>query len=438
MNRHPSTALLTDQYELTMLDASLRSGAADLQATFEVFCRRLPPGRRFGVLAGTGRLLEGIARFRFGADELEHLEQNRIVTPEALQRLADYSFTGDISGYREGEIYLPGSPVLTVHSSFAEAVLLETLTLSVLNYDSAVAAAASRMKIAAGARTLLEGGSRRTHEQAAPAAARAAYICGFNATSNLEAGRLFGVPTGGTIGHAFILAHDSEEEAMAAQLNLVGADSTYLVDTYDIPSGVRKAVAAAGKELAAIRIDSGNLAAEAIRARAILDDLGARKTRIVLSGDLNEFDIEALAGAPADGYLVGTELVVGAGAPTAGLVYKLVEIDGTPVRKRSAAKSWRPRRKRAYRLLDDNGVAVSEEMLAEETQAPPGERSRQLQTAFVSAGALADPGLAEASEAVQAARRHHLRALGELPPSALDLSEGEPFLNIRYDPRLML
>ena len=438
MKTYSSTALLTDQYELTMLDASLRSGAADLPATFEVFCRRLPPGRRFGVVAGTGRLLAEVERFRFTGDELEHLERMGIVSPSALEKLADFAFGGSISGYREGEIFLPGSPILTVRSTFAEAVLLETLTLSVLNYDSSVAAAAARMKIAAGDRTLLEGGGRRAHERAAPVAARAAYICGFDATSNLEAGRLFGVPTGGTIGHAFILAHGSEEEAMRAQFDLLGANSTYLVDTYETARGVRRAVSAAGSELAAIRIDSGDLAAETLRARALLDEMGAAQTRIVLSGDLDEFDIAAAADVPADGYLVGTELVVGAGAPTAGLVYKLVEIDGRPVHKHSMAKSWRPGRKRAFRALDEEGTATSEVLMLDD--ASPPERSRRLQVSFMEEGSLlalrgegggegqADPG---GAEAVRAAREHHRLALSELPRHALDLAAGDPCLDVK-------
>ena len=485
MSTYSSTALLTDQYELTMMDAALRSGAADLPATFEVFCRRLPPGRRFGVVAGTGRLLDEVERFRFGEDELEFLERMGIVSAPALQKLADYAFSGSISGYREGEIFLPGSPILTVSSTFAEAVLLETLALSVLNYDSSVAAAAARMKIAAGDRTLLEGGGRRAHERAAPVAARAAYICGFDATSNLEAGRLFGVPTGGTIGHAFILAHSSEEEAMSAQFDLLGANSTYLVDTYDTSAGVRLAVNSAGAELAAIRIDSGDLAAETLRARALLDEMGAAQTRIVLSGDLTEFDIAATADIPADGYLVGTELVVGAGAPTAGLVYKLVEIDGRPVHKHSLAKSWRPGRKRAFRALDEEGRAASEVLALD--AAPPPERSRPLQVAFMEGGRLLNGGQAGVQDkgpdngyeggqagvqaggqagvqaggraggqakgheggraggqargqagpagagAVRAAREHHRKVLAELPLRALELTPGDPCLEVRVE-----
>ncbi len=424
----PSVALLTDQYELTMIDAALRSGVADLPATFEVFCRRLPPGRRFGVVAGTGRLLAAIENFRFGRAELDFLRRERIVSEAGLRRLADFSFSGDISGYREGEFYVPGSPILTVSGTFAETVVLETLVLSILNHDSAIAAAAARMRAAAGGRMLLEGGSRRTHEEAGPAAARAAYVCGFDATSNLEAGRRFGVPTGGTIGHAFVLAHPDERAAMAAQVDLLGSGSTYLVDTYDVAEGVRRAVEAAGPDMGALRIDSGDLAASAIAVRRQLDGLGARRTRIILSGDLDEHDIAALASVPADGYLVGTELVAGAGAPTAGLVYKLVEIDGRAVRKRSLAKSWRPGRKRACRLLDGAGVATAEVLLGPDEPAPAG--GDALQTDFVRGGKVVVAEAADPARSVRGARVYHREALTRLPPAALELTPGEPWLPI--------
>jgi nicotinate phosphoribosyltransferase len=427
-----STALLTDQYELTMVDAALRSGAADLPATFEVFCRRLPPGRRYGVVAGTGRLLDALGDFRFGPDELDFLRRGGVVSPAGLRRLAEFSFSGDICGYREGEFYVPGSPILTVTGTFAETVVLETLVLSILNHDSAIAAAAARMRAGAGDRTLLEGGSRRTHEEAGPAAARAAYVCGFDATSNLEAGRRFGVPTGGTIGHAFILAHADERAAMAAQADLLGAASTYLVDTYDVTEGVRRAVDVAGTEMGALRIDSGDLAASALSVRRQLDELGAEGTRIILSGDLNEHDIAALASVPADGYLVGTELVAGAGAPTAGLVYKLVEIDGRPVRKRSQAKSWRPGRKRAFRLLDSGGEATTELL------AGPGEpvptRAIALQEELVASGEIAVDGIADPGAWTHRARAYHSEALARLRPEALELTPGEPWLPVEPPP----
>ena len=280
-----STALLTDRYELTMAAAALADGTAARPCVFEVFARRLPDGRRYGVVAGTGRLLEAIASFRFGDAELGVLTD--VVDRATLDWLADYRFGGDVDGYPEGELYFPGSPILTVTGTFADAVLLETLVLSVLNHDSAIASAAARMVTAAAGRPLIEMGSRRTHEEAAVACARAAYLAGFAATSNLEAQRRHGIPTAGTAAHAYVLLHDDERSAFTSQVACLGPKTTLLVDTYDIRRGIENAIAAAGPGLDAVRIDSGDLGVLARQAREQLDALGATGTRIVLSGDLD-------------------------------------------------------------------------------------------------------------------------------------------------------
>ena len=319
-----STALLTDHYELTMLAGALRSGAAGRRSVFEVFARYLPYGRRYGVVAGTGRLLEALEGYRFGPGELEFLRETGVTDEATLDFLKSFNFTGDIWGYAEGDCYFPGSPIVVVEAPFAQAVVLETLILSVLNHDCAIASAASRMVAAAGGRPLIEMGSRRTHERAAVASARAAYLAGFATTSNLQAGREYGVPTRGTSAHAFTLVHDSERQAFATQLAVLGTGTTLLVDTYDVDRAVREAVELAGPDLGAVRIDSGDLPVVARRVRALLDELGAHQTRIVLTGDLDEHSIAALAACPVDGYGVGTALVTGSGAPTAALVYKLV------------------------------------------------------------------------------------------------------------------
>src|SRR5215218_5735875 len=284
-----STALLTDRYELTMIDASLESGRHARRSVFEVFSRSLPGARRFGVVAGTGRLLEMITEFRFREPELEWLRENSVVDAGALDWLADYRFRGNIWGYQEGDLYFPGSPILVVEGTFAEGVILETLILSVLNYDSAVASAAARMVSAASGRPVAEMGSRRTAERSAVAAARAAYIAGFGATSNLEAGRSWGIPTMGTAAHSFTLLHDSEEEAFRAQIEALGPGTTLLVDTYDIETAVALAVKVAGPELGAVRIDSGDLPSLVAEVRRQLDSLGATRTRITVTNDLDEY-----------------------------------------------------------------------------------------------------------------------------------------------------
>lgn len=310
-----STALLTDHYELTMLQAALRSGAAHRRAVFEVFARHLPGGRRYGVVAGTGRVLDELEHFRFGDNELTYLQARQVVDDATLAFLADYRFSGNIYGYREGDLYFPASPIMVVEGTFAEAVVLETLILSILNHDCAIASAASRMTNAAGKRPIIEMGSRRTHESAAVAAARAAYIAGFASTSNLMAGQKYGIPTAGTAAHAFTLLHDSERAAFEAQIASLGPETTLLVDTYDVPEAVRTAVELAGPKLGAVRIDSGDLAAAAQEVREQLDALGAFNTRILVTSDLDEYAIAALAAAPVDGYGVGTSLVTGSGCP---------------------------------------------------------------------------------------------------------------------------
>jgi nicotinate phosphoribosyltransferase len=350
----PSTALCTDRYELTMLDAALQSGVADKPATFEVFTRRLPPGRRYGVFAGLGRVLDGLEDFRFGPEQLSWLGAEGVVSPPTLDWLAAYRFAGHIDAYAEGECYTAGSPVLTVEGTFGESVLLETMILSVLNHDSAIGAAASVIVAASSGRSLIEMGSRRTDLEAAVASARAAYIAGFSTTSNLEAGRRYGIPTAGTAAHAFILVHESERAAFAAQVAAKGPGTTLLVDTYDVYAGIRTAVEVAGPALGAIRIDSGNLPEEARRARRLLDDLGATGTRIIITGDLDDVVLDTLAGVPVDGYGVGTNVVTGLGQPTAGFVYKLVEVGDRSghhaVAKRSPGKESVGGRKRAWRV----------------------------------------------------------------------------------------
>ncbi|GAA0965018.1 nicotinate phosphoribosyltransferase [Actinocorallia libanotica] len=424
--RGAGTALLTDHYELTMLQAALRDGTAARHAVFEVFARRLPQGRRYGVTAGTGRFLDALERFRFGADELDFLTRSGVVDDATAAWLERFRFGGDVWGYAEGDCYFPGSPILRVEGTFAETVLLETLALSVFNHDCAIAAAASRMVQAAGGRPLIEMGSRRTHEGAAVAAARVAHLCGFATTSNLEAGRTYGVPTAGTAAHAFTLLHDDERAAFRSQLSASGTDTTLLVDTYDVAEAVRTAVELAGPGLGAVRIDSGDLRAVAEEARRQLDGLGARGTRVVVTGDLDEYAIAALAAAPCDAYGVGTSLVTGSGAPTASLVYKLVARedasgDLVPVAKSSPGKSGTGGRKHAHRRFQD-GVAVAELVSTDAPAPEPGTEDRPLQVPLVTAGRVVG------REPLEAARERHRRALAELPPAALHLTKGDPAL----------
>ncbi len=418
--------LLTDKYELTMLAAALRDGTAARRTTFELFARKLPPGRRYGMVAGTGRLLETLPHFRFDDDECRLLAG--FLDPDTVGYLRDFRFGGNIDGYAEGELYFPGSPVLSVTGSFAECVVLETLALSIFNHDTAVASAAARMVSAAGGRSLIEMGTRRTHEHAAIAAARAAYIAGFSATSNLAAHRRYGIPAEGTAAHAFTMLHTTrdgpdEPAAFRAQVQAAGVDTTLLVDTYDVTAGVANAVAAAGTTLGAVRIDSGELGVLARQARRQLDQLGAGGTRIVVSGDLDEFSIAALRAEPVDSYGVGTSLVTGAGAPTAHMVYKLVEVDGMPVQKRSTHKESHGGHKEALRISRPTGV-VTEEVVYPAGRPPAvDEPFRTLSTPLVRGGVVvAETG----ARALVQARRLSAAGLRSLPWEGLALAPGDP------------
>ncbi|HEY7045171.1 MAG TPA: nicotinate phosphoribosyltransferase [Nocardioidaceae bacterium] len=427
------TGLLTDHYELTMVEAALRSGTAGRRSVFELFGRRLPSGRRYGIVAGTGRLLDAIESFQFTTEQLDHLREHEVVDEPTLEWLATYRFDGDIWGYGEGDAYFPFSPLLVVESTFAEAVVLETLLLSILNHDSAVASAASRMTVAAEDRPCIEMGSRRTHEWAAGASARAAYIAGFASTSNLQAGLDHGVPTTGTAAHSFTLLHDSERDAFVAQVESLGTGTTLLVDTYDVETAVKTAVEVAGNELGAVRLDSGDLGVLASRVRRQLDDLGATKTRIIVTSDLDEFSIAGLAAAPVDGYGVGTSLVTGSGHPTCGFVYKLVARAAEPtpnaplqsVAKKSADKISVGGRKWALRRRDRTGIAEAEVIGIGAAPVDDGD-DRPLLLPLVQAGEIVG------REPLQTARERHDAAVAELPLDAHKLSRGEPAIPTEY------
>lgn len=427
-----STALLTDKYELTMLQAALGDGTADRQCAFEVFGRRLPNERRYGVVAGTARVLEAVKNFRFTEEQLATLD---FLDDKTLEFLRNYSFSGDIDGYREGELYFPASPILSVRGTFAECVILETVILSILNADSAIASAAARMVTAAGGRHIIEMGSRRTQEEAAVTAARAAYLAGFNATSNLEAAKRYSIPASGTAAHAWTLLHTNpdgtpdEAGAFRAQIEALGTDTVLLVDTYDITEGVATAIEVAGPQLGGVRIDSGDLGVLARQVRQQLDSLGAHNTQIVVSSDLDEFAIAALRAEPVDVYGVGTSVVTGSGAPTAGLVYKMVEVDGVPVAKRSRDKRSHGGAKAAIRTCRRTGTAI------EEIAYPLGNDVpdvgvvgyRELTIPMMRGGEVLErlPTLDES-------RDHLAKALISLPWEGLALSRDEPVLSVRF------
>ncbi|KAB8288730.1 nicotinate phosphoribosyltransferase [Bifidobacterium ramosum] len=429
-----SPALMTDMYEYTMLDATLRDGTANRKCVFEVYTRHLPEGRRYGVTAGTGRILDALERFHLDDEDLKFLSDRKVVSPETIKWLENYHFSGSIKGYREGEMFFPNSPILQVEGTFGECTLLETLVLSILNYDSAVASAASRMVSAAKDRPCMDMGGRRTNEWAAVAAARAAVIGGFKGTANLLAAQMYGLKAIGTAAHCFTLVHDSERDAFASQIAALGKNTTLLVDTYNIEEAVKTAVEVAGPQLGGIRIDSGDLASLAQRVRNQLDALGATNTKITVTNDLDEYALAALQTAPVDSYGVGTMLVTGSGAPTCAMVYKLTErenADGTmqPVAKKSKDKASIPGRKLAYRSYEYNladcehVISGSEDALAKYV---PQDGWKDLLVDYVDHGEI-DPQY-QGHDAIMAAHEYRAQALAELPITAQSLMKGEPVI----------
>ncbi|WP_338026152.1 nicotinate phosphoribosyltransferase [Corynebacterium uropygiale] len=427
-----TTAFLTDKYELTMLEAALRDGTADRLCTFEVFARKLPNERRYGVVAGTARVVRAVQDYVFTEEQLSTLD---FLDETTIDYLRHFRFSGHIDGYREGELYFPYSPLLTVRGTFAECVILETVILSIMNADSAVASAAARMVTAADGRPIIEMGSRRTHEYSAVTASRAAYLAGFTSTSNMEAAFRYGIPASGTSAHAWTLLHvdddgqPDEKAAFKAQIDALGVDTTLLVDTFDISQGVRNAIEVAGPELGGVRIDSGDLGAITRRVRSQLDELGAYNTKILVSSDLDEFTIAGLRGDPIDGFGVGTSVVTGSGAPTAHMVYKLVEVEGHPVAKRSRGKAMTGGAKKALRTHRASGTAVEEIVYPFHNEAPefPGLTSVDLTVPLIRDGE-AVPG----QPTLEESRDYLAQQLVTLPWEGLALSRDEPVVSTRF------
>lgn len=432
-----STATLTDFYELSMASAALQAGTADKRATFELFARKLPSGRRYGVVAGVERALDAVENFRFTDEQISYLRGTSKLSEELLKRLQNFKFQGKLTGYAEGSLYFPYSPVLRVEGTFLECVLLETVLLSIYNHDSAIASAAARMVQATqGKFPLIEMGSRRTHEESAVAVARSAYIAGFAATSNVEAGMRYGIPTTGTSAHAFTLSFEDEKDAFRAQVNALGVGTTLLVDTYDIEQGIRNSIEVAGPNLGAIRIDSGDLHEETVNARILLDSLGAFNTKIILSSDIDEYSLANMVerGTPVDGAGAGTRVATGSGHPTCGMVYKLVEreaADGTmvPVAKRAVGKKSLGGKKDVVRTFRPDGKFDKEFLFME------GQKYyiRDLGTDMVSCPqvVLYDPALGgrlTPENSLEAAQQTLQLELSRLSPEHLSVTAGSAAL----------
>ena len=406
-------ALLTDLYELNMAASYVRHGM-DGTATFSLFVRDLPPGRGFLVAAGLEEGLTFLEHLRFDEDDLSYLKDSLGFDDDAIRAFRGLRFTGDVWAVPEGRVVLGGEPLLEVTAPIAEAQLAETFLLNRITLETTLASKAARCVLAAAGRDLVDFSFRRTQGvEAAMAVARTSALTGFVATSNVEAARAFGLQAAGTMAHSYIEAFRTEEEAFRAFAGDYPERCTFLVDTYDTLEGVRRAIAVVeGLRLRGrlgIRLDSGDLAELARKARTLLDEAGHPEVRIFASGGLDEYQIEALVAArsPIDAFGVGTLMGVSADAPYLDTVYKLVQYRDRPVMKLSAGKSTAPGPKQVFR-----GPSLEEDMIGLREEPPPPGHRPLLQRVMADGGRVLEP------EPLEAARRRFRDDLARLPESA--------------------
>ncbi len=413
----PPVELLTDEYQLAMADSYLAHGIADDPVAFELFVRVLPAHRGYLVAAGLERACEYLTGLRFSQESLDYLRTSGTSSEALVRHLATLRFTGDVDAVPEGTVVHAGEPILRVEGGRLACQLAETFLLNQVNFQTMIASKAARIVAAAGGRPVIDFGFRRAHgADAGLLAARSAYIGGCVATATVAAGYEWGIPTSGTMAHSYVLAFPTDVEAFCAFLRDHPDRSTLLIDTRDALEGARAACRAAhltGIVPQAVRLDSGDLADVTRAVRRILDDGGCTATRIVCSGDLDEYRIERLlaAGAPIDGFGVGTALTTSSDAPTLGGVYKLVWSAGRPVMKAAGTKSNLPGRHQVFRTPEGDTIALAGEDL-------PGE---PLLEPVMRAGRLLEP-LPELADV----RRRAAAQVGALPAATRALADPEP------------
>lgn len=421
-------ALATDLYQLTMT-ASYAALGMDRPATFSLYARRLPRNRSFLVAAGLEDALDRLRAIRFGPPAIDYLRSVGQIRGDFLDAIARLRFTGEVWAVPEGRVVFADEPILEVQAPVIEAQLAETIITNAIHYPTLVATKAARCVAAAPGKTLIDFGLRRAPGlDASLALARASYLAGFAATSNLLAGRHFGIPVAGTLAHSFIEAFPTELEAFHAFGETFPGPVTLLIDTYDTLRGARRAVdvarelAARGKRLRGVRIDSGNLPQLARAVRQILDEAGFRDVRIVASGGLDEYDLAAFtrAGAPIDVYGVGTRLATSEDAPTLDTAYKLVEYDGAPRLKLSPGKETLVGPKQVWRRRGPDGRFAGDR-IATRDEPSPGEGWEGLLVRVMARG----EGLARPS--LEAIRASHRKEMAALPPALLALEGQAPY-----------
>lgn len=422
-----NAALLTDLYELTMAASYFAQGMDD-EATFELFVRRLPENRRFLVAAGLEDAIHYLEEFRFTRDDIAFLRSLGMFREPFLEFLGELRFTGDVWAMPEGEVFFPGEPTLRVTAPLIQAQIVETFLLNMLNFQSLIATKAARLALACGERQFVDFSPRRDHgPDAALKAARASYIGGAAATSNVLAGRAYGIPLSGTMAHSYVMSFEHETDAFRAFARDFPDRSILLIDTYDTVEGARRAVRIAkeleseGIRIQGVRLDSGDLRALAHEVRRVLDEGGCHETRIFASGDLDEYRIAELVanGAPVDAFGVGTQLGTSADAPALGGVYKLVEDASGPKMKHSDGKITWPGRKQVYRISE--GGMMARDVIALDSE--HGHKGRPLLQQVVSEGRrVAQP------EPIKAMRERCATRLGELPDGLRGIEgEFEPY-----------
>ena len=413
--------LFVDLYELTMAESYLAEGLAERQATFQLTCRHLPRGWGYLLAAGLDDVLTFLEELRFGEDELAYLDSTGRFSDRLLERLRALRFTGDVRAVPEGTAMFPDEPFIEVTSRVLEAQLVETAVLNHIHFQTVVASKAARCVEAAAGRRLVDFSLRRTHGlEAGLRVARSSWLAGFDATSNVLAGRLYGIPTAGTMAHSYVECFATELEAFEAFVRSFPEGSTLLVDTYDSLAGARRAAAVAtrlaerGGRLAAIRLDSGDLLALSVQCRAILDEAGVQDVSIFASGGLDEVEIARLLthGAPIDAFGVGSRLGVSADAPYLDMAYKLVEFDGEPALKLSTGKVTLPGKKQIWR--ETEAGTLTRDVLALESE-PALAGGRPLLRPVMRGGVRVE------HESLGDARERAARERGALPPDLLRL-----------------
>lgn len=421
-----NAALLTDLYELTMA-ASYHSRSMNTEATFDLFVRDLPPRRNFLVVCGIEQALEYLEQLHFDDDSITYLRSLGLFRESFLDYLAGFTFSGEVWAMAEGEVAFAREPLLSVTAPLIEAQIVETFLLNAVTFQTMVASKAARVAIAAGDKRFLDFSLRRDHgADAGLKAARAAYIAGASATSNVLAGRIFGIPVSGTMAHSYVMAFESETEAFRAFARDFPEHAVLLIDTFDVEQGARRAVAVA-KELASegvvlkgVRIDSGDLPKMTRAVRAILDDAGFTHTEIVLSGDLDEYRVKEMldAGVPVDAFGVGTQMGTSADSPSLGGVYKLVAENEVPKVKLSAGKVTLPGVKQVHRVVSD-GLFDHDVISIYDERFSGGHRL--LERVMLSGERIAPP------EPIEEVKQRCARNLAQLPPGLRGLGSAEPY-----------